>query len=183
MKSDARVRYTKMRIKNAFFQLLKEKDFQHITVTEICTLAEINRTTFYKHYLDTKDLLEKLEEAILESTKTQWKKLYPQNTPEGMESILTGLLTSDDDSVSSLFQADPNFSFRITEIICQDSCKSFMENTENAYSKDQIEMLNRFIVYGCGSVTRKWLLTEKEHRMSPHELAEFLFYLTEKLTH
>ena len=172
-----------MCIAEAIIDLMKTQELKKIKVSAVVKKAGVSRTTFYKHYLDTKDLLEKLEEAILESTKTQWKKLHPQNTPAGMETILTDLLTSDNHSVSSLFQADPNFSFRITEIICQDSCKSFMENTENTYSKDQIEMINRFIVYGCGSVTRRWLLTEEEHRMSPGELAEFLFYLTEKLTH
>lgn len=46
MKTDARVRYTKMRIREAFFQCLREKPVSRITVKELCDTAEINRATF-----------------------------------------------------------------------------------------------------------------------------------------
>lgn len=49
MKSDARVRYTRMVIKNAFITLLKRKPLNKISVKQVCELAEINRATFYKH--------------------------------------------------------------------------------------------------------------------------------------
>lgn len=50
MKTDARVRYTVHMIQNVFLELLKEKPVAKITVKEICEHAEINRSTFYKHY-------------------------------------------------------------------------------------------------------------------------------------
>ena len=50
MKTDARVRYTVHMIQNIFLELLKEKPIAKITVKEICERAEINRSTFYKHY-------------------------------------------------------------------------------------------------------------------------------------
>lgn len=50
MKSDARVRYTKMVIKNSFVKLLAKKPLEKVTVKETCELSEINRATFYKHY-------------------------------------------------------------------------------------------------------------------------------------
>lgn len=50
MKSDARVRYTKMVIKNSFVKLLAKKPLEKVTVKEICELSEINRATFYKYY-------------------------------------------------------------------------------------------------------------------------------------
>lgn len=53
MKSDARVRYTKMVIKNSFVKLLAKKPLEKVTVKETCELSEINRATFYKHYCIT----------------------------------------------------------------------------------------------------------------------------------
>ena len=47
-KEDGRVRYTKMRIRSAFYELLHEKSYDKITVTAICEKAEINRATFYR---------------------------------------------------------------------------------------------------------------------------------------
>ena len=70
MKTDARVKYTRMVIRNTFLELLKEKPVSKITVKEICERSEINRSTFYKHYQDPFDLMEKLEEEILEHIQT-----------------------------------------------------------------------------------------------------------------
>src|SRR6476469_8481823 len=64
MKTDGRVRYTKMVIKESLLALLAEKPIQKITVTEICDLAQINRATFYTHYRDAFDLLEQIEDEL-----------------------------------------------------------------------------------------------------------------------
>ena len=51
-KQDRRTRYTRQTIKDTFLELLTQKSFTKITVTEICKNAEINRGTFYLHYYD-----------------------------------------------------------------------------------------------------------------------------------
>ena len=56
-KQDRRTRYTRQTIKDTFLELLKQKSFTKITVTEICKNAEINRGTFYLHYYDIYDVL------------------------------------------------------------------------------------------------------------------------------
>lgn len=64
-KTDARVRYTKNAIKEAFLSCLEEKSVNQITVKEICERAQLNRATFYAHYRDCYDLLGSLEEELL----------------------------------------------------------------------------------------------------------------------
>ena len=66
-KEDGRVIYTKMRIRSAYYELLQEIDAEKITVTSICKRAEINRATFYKHYLDVEDLKDKLQDEAIKS--------------------------------------------------------------------------------------------------------------------
>lgn len=70
-KQDARVRYTKMMIRNSLLELLSTKPIAKITVTEICERAGINRATFYAHYSDPSDLLHGLESEIIEDV-THW---------------------------------------------------------------------------------------------------------------
>ena len=41
----------------AFLALLQKKDFEYITVKEICAAAGVNRSTFYLHYETVGDLL------------------------------------------------------------------------------------------------------------------------------
>ncbi|MBU7472279.1 TetR/AcrR family transcriptional regulator [Lactiplantibacillus plantarum] len=45
---------------NAFFELLKQEKFTVITVGQICNIAKISRTTFYRHYVDKYALLDKI---------------------------------------------------------------------------------------------------------------------------
>ena len=50
MSEDLRVIKTKEYIKNAFLELLKEKNYAKVSVKDIASLASINRNTFYLHY-------------------------------------------------------------------------------------------------------------------------------------
>ena len=49
---DRRVRRTKNNLRNSLFALLEEKSINQITVTELTTLADVNRSTFYLYYND-----------------------------------------------------------------------------------------------------------------------------------
>ena len=51
VKQDSRVTRTKSLIRSAFLQLLKEKNYEAITVQDILDKTLINRSTFYKHFL------------------------------------------------------------------------------------------------------------------------------------
>ena len=69
---DRRIKYTKKTIKDTFISLLSEKDIKKITVSEICKLADINRATFYRYYLDVYDLLDKIQEEFIEELKNPY---------------------------------------------------------------------------------------------------------------
>lgn len=53
-------------IRNAFMELLREKTFDKITVTDIVNRADINRSTFYAHYSDVKSLVEEIQKEVIE---------------------------------------------------------------------------------------------------------------------
>lgn len=46
-------------------ELLKEKDLEKITVTDIIKRADINRGTFYAHYQDVRAVIEQIENEII----------------------------------------------------------------------------------------------------------------------
>lgn len=64
--TDQRVIKTKAAIKRAFLELMQEEGFMHINVKKIVERAQINRGTFYLHYLDKYDLLDQIENELLE---------------------------------------------------------------------------------------------------------------------
>ena len=57
-KLDPRVKRTRSLVLQSFNSLLAEKSFDAITVQDVTEKAEINRATFYKHYVDKYALLD-----------------------------------------------------------------------------------------------------------------------------
>ena len=60
-KNNLRFQETEEKIRNIFSELLKTKELSKITVSEICSLADINRTTFYLHHEDIYELMQCIE--------------------------------------------------------------------------------------------------------------------------
>ena len=56
-KSESKYFNTAIKMDKAFLALLEEKDFEYITVKELCKRADVNRSTFYLHYENMTDLL------------------------------------------------------------------------------------------------------------------------------
>ena len=56
---DRRKRKTQTTITAVLYQLLTKKSYEEISVSQICQVADINRGTFYLHFIDKDDLLEK----------------------------------------------------------------------------------------------------------------------------
>lgn len=59
-KEDLRVRRTKTHLRRALAELMSRRTLSSIGVTEVCELAMVHRTTFYKHYADKQALFEDL---------------------------------------------------------------------------------------------------------------------------
>lgn len=68
-KMDPRTRRTRAMMEEAILGLMEEKDYPKITVQEIARKSGLNRATFYLHYYDKDDLLEKLMNAALDDLR------------------------------------------------------------------------------------------------------------------
>ncbi len=63
-KAESKYFNTAVKMDEAFLELLNQKDFEYITVKEICEKAGVNRSTFYLHYETIGDLLNESIEYI-----------------------------------------------------------------------------------------------------------------------
>ena len=64
-KMDRRVQRTLQSLRTALLELIKEKDYDDISIEEITERADVGRTTFYLHYKDKEDLLMEEFSAIM----------------------------------------------------------------------------------------------------------------------
>ena len=62
--NNKRRKISQEKIEKAFVNLVQEKEIKEISVTEICKIAKLNRSTFYANYLDIYDLADKVLEKI-----------------------------------------------------------------------------------------------------------------------
>ena len=65
-KNESKYFNTAIRMDEALIALLEKKDFEYITIKEICAVAGVNRSTFYLHYENTSDLLKETTRYILD---------------------------------------------------------------------------------------------------------------------
>lgn len=68
LKSDSesrRVKITKRLMKDALMELMEKKPLASISVTDLCAVADVNRSTFYSYYSDLLELLREIEDDIL----------------------------------------------------------------------------------------------------------------------
>lgn len=87
---DVRVQRTRRLIQHALFELTVEKGYAAVTVHDIAQRAMVNRSTFYRHYLDKYDLmrqyLDQLQaqssEAALHAERTS--RAAPERVPAGL---------------------------------------------------------------------------------------------------
>ena len=64
-KNESKYFNTAIRMDEALITLLEKKDFEYITIKEICETARVNRSTFYLHYENTSDLLKETTRYII----------------------------------------------------------------------------------------------------------------------
>ena len=67
--NDRRTMRTKRLIRNALSELIEESGYNNISITDITKKADINRGTFYLHYVDKYDLLEKIENEVIQELR------------------------------------------------------------------------------------------------------------------
>lgn len=81
-KQDLRVVKTKTLIKNSFLELIEEKGYSKVSVTDIVDKAMINRNTFYLHYLDKEDLINEMITENYKKTEPLIKRILLKHIRE-----------------------------------------------------------------------------------------------------
>ena len=93
VKEDLRVRKTRKLIQEALIELTVEKGYTNITVQDIVDRAVINRSTFYRHYLDKDDLLTKYMDDVTAMTSeddlaVEKNGIVEKEVPSGLVKLL-----------------------------------------------------------------------------------------------
>lgn len=184
MKTDRRIKYTKMVISEAFMQLIKNKPIQKITVADICALADISRPTFYLHYSDIYALIDEIGENMIVSANLGEMAALTLDKPNKIHDIIVNLIrvvesNADIYRICVLERGTPTvLPARIKEELKNTIMKKFEDDNIFDERADKKYILE-FIQSAFNSIIYCWL-NKKEGRESADELANtietFLVY-------
>lgn len=87
--TDPRILRTRQLLRDAFIDLLEEMDIEKISVNRLAERATINRVTFYLHYKDIPDMLEKMADEMVGDISMVLNKTSAEDVNwEGMVNFL-----------------------------------------------------------------------------------------------
>ena len=170
--NDHRTRVTKMLIRRAFLELLRQKPLAAISVKELCELAGIHRGTFYTHYEDTYDLLHQLEEEMLTDFQAALAPLL-EAEPFDPVKVNIGIFrclqeNSDLCTVTLGDYGDKRFARRLLSLGREKCMEAYLRYFHGATPR-QVEYYYAFVSEGCIGLLRKWL--DDGMRESAEEIA------------
>lgn len=160
--NDHRVRVTRMLIRRAFTELLKDQPIQSISIKQLCDRAGINRGTFYAHYTDIYDLLKQIEEEMFEEFERALQALLTAkdqhlNPVEISTGIFQCLKDNSDLCIVTLGDyGDKDFALRLINLGRERCINTYVQYFKDASPK-QIEYFYAFVSAGCIGLLRKWL--------------------------
>lgn len=160
-------------------ELLKEKPASRITVTEICSMASINRATFYKHYLDVPDLQAALENEILSDFETFLLGSHFASNAK-YKAVLVEMLTYLQQYGSRFYllcsgnagSALPARAFQLINSFAFPVMREKLPVGE----EEKAKLLYQFLTHGCGALLVSWL--RGDSGISVEEVAEFIMQIS-----
>lgn len=177
-KNNQRTRLSKILLKNALMDLLSEKgSVTKISVRELCERAELNRSTFYAHYSEPKELLEEVEAALLDATREHLQRIGAENDIGAHRYLLSFLIyikENDKPFRTLLIDAgDPEFRSKFM----QQSIIQFVENLNISFPKDQEQYIYSYILNGSTGVIIQWM--RSDYSIDENALVDLLFFINQ----
>lgn len=164
-KEDRRAKMTKDFLKRALIELMKEKNINDITVKALCEKADVNRSTFYKHYVTVTELYEDMIGDVTESFRYITECAAKEGSLDKanyIESILN-YAEANRDLFLVILSEKGNVGFG----------EFLIKNTDSVLDGFEVSELTKYCIYfvvsGMSSVIWKWL--NKEERMPAHSVA------------
>lgn len=173
-KDNRRVRYTKMVLRESLLELLKTKPLNRITVTDLCTLADLNRGTFYSYYRDVFDLLEQIENDFFEEIRTYIQSSRSvRQYPDFVYDIIDAVDKNREFCNILLGQnGDDQFLVRVLEAARETAIAEWSNMCTANISEQSMDYMYTFIANGAVGIVRDWLADSRG--LSRTELTQFI---------
>lgn len=187
---DLRVRRTRKLLQQALIELTVIKGFAAITVRDITERAMVNRSTFYRHYLDKYDLLDQYMNELYESSfsseeGSSWAQNPGQTSPGAPPGLVNLLKHVQAFAHFYCVMLGPKGDREFTERFRQITEKRFRfllsnKTTEPDPNAPPNNLRAGYVSYASIGAIVWWL--ENDQPCSPEQLAGWLSQLSRAIT-
>lgn len=173
---DERYHVAEEAILDAFFLVLKEKELDKITVSDIIKKAGIVRSTFYNHFEDIPNLINAIEDKTVNDIFSLMKTFHPENDWDMCKSFYLTICeyTMTNPFLASLLR-DPqeNTFFRKTVTMFHRYVQKVTQTTAAIeHSKEDLSYMIACSIGSTIGVLHKW--AKDQFRDSPEYVANLL---------
>ena len=181
-KQDRRVEMTKRLLKKSLIELLKTENIQKISIRTLCLNADINRSTFYKHYNSQYALLRDIEDDLFANIEDILSEHTSSDNDCDKDAQLTKVLTYMRDNIDLCqilmqYNIDPEFENKLMSIpsVLERSTLDF--NSTLSFSNFTHTQL--FVLDGSYCMIKRWIINNCPE--SPAEIASLIRQISKKL--
>lgn len=158
--NNKRKKASQEKIEKVFLNLVQTKDINEISITTICKLAHLNRSTFYANYLDIYDLADKIADKL----ENEVGNLYQMERKNKYNS---------NDFLKLFKHIKENQIFYKTYFKLKKDEKFIIQKydtnlSKNMYNDKFIDYHIEFFKAGLNAIIRKWL--EEGCKETPEEI-------------
>ncbi|WP_125574099.1 TetR/AcrR family transcriptional regulator [Levilactobacillus huananensis] len=158
VKNNRRAQYTQRVIKETVLSLLENQPITAISVTAVCELADVNRTTFYRYYTDVYDCVASIEKAFVASLQP-----FQESTPsKALEHLLTAFYRDKKLSNLVFVEGKTKVLNRMQELM----------NQSGSRPPEMTVYQGAYIGAGIQSVLKTWVKGGMVE--SPHEMTQII---------
>lgn len=180
MTTQKRKTTTKTDLKGALTRLLREKDFEVISVSDITREAGVNRGTFYLHYVDKFDMMDQLIDEILQNILILLKEGNPKNKEEAFPGIVKifEYLKEDFDFIHAMTLNRFNYTTKLIHDFLYELTKQITPIQETIQSVYPLpaDYATEVFIYSNSAIFIHWI--QKGAVESPEEIAKIFFRMT-----
>ena len=176
VKDNQRTRLTKRLFRDAILALLEEKGgVDRISVRELCEKAGLNRSTFYAHFTQPREILAEAEEEILDETAEHIRKIGAEAQGGGREFLASFLrYVRDNDAtfrVLLVTAADPSFKSRFVQL----SFLQLFEHLQIALAPERQQYILSYLLNGSLGLITQWI--RSDYAAAVKDVVDLLFSL------
>ncbi len=178
---ERRVMETKEKIFRAFLHLMGEKDIHQISISGLCRLAGINRSTFYHHFGSQYDVLTELTDDFLADLEEKLQGVSPcdrEGVQHRVELCLDNAMQNRELTLLLMQHAvGTDFAQRLFSLPGIESL--LREKLSDVESETERHACISFVTYGAYQLLREWL--NEENPISTAEETELILTLARRV--